>query len=140
MCAVRGDRYSTGMTNTADLARAARQLPFSLGNAETFPRNPTDEFTAAYQHAVREGVTLYWGQTRARGYVGFTTLAELVAVDSHIRAAVPPGQPAPAPVTCVPHRRITPDGEVVDVAADGTEKAPRARVMEGLAADLARLA
>ena len=94
-------------------------------------------FAAAVQYAVRTGATLFWGQTRALGFVGYTTVAELIAVDAQIRSAVPAGQLAPTPATCVAHRRISPDGTVVEVKADGTEQAPRDAVMARLGEILA---
>lgn len=121
------------MTNTADIARTARQLPFTVGQQDDL-RSPIVEFTAAYQHAVREGVTLCIGQTRTLGYVGYPTAAELFAVDAAIRHA------SASTATGVAHRRIEADGTVIDVKADGTEAAPRAAILDGLAADLTKLA
>lgn len=115
------------MTNFEALAATARTAAqVDLASATT----DDGLVVAAYQASIREGRTYYFVQVPGLGYHAVTDLADAIEIGRGPRL----GSTAP-----LAHKRFEADGTIVEVKADGTEKAPRPAFLDGMARRLANV-
>ena len=109
--------------SNADLTAAARTATqIDLADAATDDALQI----AAYQAAIREGRTYYFGQVPGIGFHAGADLDEIIARGEAHRGLAP-----------IAYKRFDADGSIVEVTTSGTEKAPRVGWLAGMAEILA---